>query len=382
MKQVRTTTRAPRMLRRTAACTLLALGLWLLSLTAADPPGAAIFKRLGESPGLITAALATHLAGPPGEGAQMTAETGMAWPQVLLSESPFLAGWNRGGLLEEAPPPEGEEEHENLSSVNPDKIVERSFQATAADGYAAMGDVYIFNRTSKTLDMAALSAVPVTITLPTEEAPQILIVHTHGSEAYAWEEGYQYRETDTARTTDTQYNIIKVGDEIERIFTEMGLSVLHDRNLYDYPSYNGAYDRSKAAVEQHLKDHPSIQLVLDVHRDALVGEDGTVYKPVTEIDGVKTAQVLMVIGSDDLGLDHPRWQENLALAMRIQHRLNTLWPGLSRPITLNTHRFNQQLSPGSILVEIGAHGNTLSEAMAGARLFARSAGQVFLELKQ
>lgn len=176
--------------------------------------------------------------------------------------------------------------------------------------------------------------------------------------------------------------MLRVGDELERVFTEMGLSVLHDRGIYDYPTYNGSYTRSGPAVADYLAQYPTIKLVLDVHRDALVGSDGTVYKVVTDIDGVKTAQVMLVVGSDAGGGDHPTWQANLALAAKLQKSLDTLYPTLARPMTLRQSVYNQNLIPGALLVEVGSHGNTLQEALAGARCFARAAGMVFLSLKE
>jgi stage II sporulation protein P len=359
------------------------IGFWMLSFTLPASSSFPWFKAWGGNAQIVTAALAAQLSTPPSD---QTGNQGSRWQRLLLSESPLLSNWDQSKGTNPTSPSgqtasENGEEEAPIKKTEPGKIVEQFFQATDAAGYAKADDVYILNRTSKTLDVAALAATPLDISLPSNGEPQILIMHTHGSESYAQDGTDVYNESGVARTIDPNYNTIRVGDEIERIFTEMGLSVLHDKTLYDYPSYNGAYDRSKAAVEQYLKDHPSIKIVLDIHRDALVGNDGTVYKAVTAIDGAKTAQVLMVMGSDDKGLPHPNWQKNLALAMRIQHRMDTLWPGLARPITLNSSRFNQQLATGSILVEIGSHGNTLQEALAGARLFARSAGQVFLELK-
>ena len=174
--------------------------------------------------------------------------------------------------------------------------------------------------------------------------------------------------------------MLRVGDEMERVFTEMGLSVIHDRGVYDYPAYKGAYTRSGPAVEGYLEQYPTIRIVLDVHRDALVGSDGTVYKAVTTIDRVKTAQVMLVIGTNDAGGDHPGWEDNLALAARLQKNLDTLYPTLARPMTLRQSSYNQELVPGSLLVEVGTHGNTLQEALAAARDFARAAGAVFLGL--
>ena len=84
------------------------------------------------------------------------------------------------------------------------------------------------------------------------------------------------------------------------------------------------------------------------------------------------------MGTDDAGATFPDWTEHLALAMEIQQEMNSLWPGLARPITLRTARFNQQLTKGSLLVEVGSHGNTWRRPLAGARLFARSAAKVLL----
>ena len=385
----RTTTHLRRTLRRTAACLILALGLWLLSLTSAAHAPLQWLRQLSEGQHFISAVLSQQL---PGASPELHLAGFDHWQRLLLSESAYLSGWSETSRrtplpqdLEEGSDTNAaplEENEETPPETAQGQIVERSFQASSTDAYEHAEGIYLQNRTSKQLDIAAVAAAEVEITLPQSDQPEILIIHTHGSEAYAQDGADTYAESDTARTTDTQYNIIRVGDEIERIFTEMGLNVLHDPTLYDYPSYNGSYERSRAAVEGYLTQYPSIQIVLDVHRDALVGEDGTVYKAVTEVDGSKTAQVLLVLGTDDSGLNHPHWEKNLTLAMRVQHRMNTLWPELSRPIALRSSRFNQQLTQGSILVEIGSHGNTLQEALAGARLFARSAGQVFLELKR
>lgn len=230
------------------------------------------------------------------------------------------------------------------------------------------------------MDLQALAAAQVSVELP-GEGPQILIMHTHGTEAYTMDGEDVYQESDASRTTDENYNVLRIGDEMQSIFEEMGLEVIHDRTLYDYPQYSGSYDRSHAGVQSWLEQYPSIQVVLDVHRDALIGEDGTVYKAVTDVDGEKTAQVLMIVGTDELG-EHPNWTDNLALAIQIQKNLDEQWPTLARPITLRSSRFNQQLTHGSLLVEVGSHGNTLEEALRGARLFAQAAGEVLLELKK
>ncbi len=297
--------------------------------------------------------------------------------RMLLGESALLARW-ADGLAAEAAPPQAAEpvpaedaaEEQQLTAVTPADIREKTITGTA-----------LFNRTQKAVDLAAVAAAGTPLRFaPAADGPQILIVHTHGTESFARDGTEPYTETGTAHTTDAGYSVIRLGDEIARIFGEMGLSVLHDTTLYDYPAYDGAYDRARAGIEAVLAEHPTVQMVLDVHRDALVGADGTVYKPVLEVDGVKTAQVMLLVGTDDAGAYFPDWTEHLALAMQLQRQMDALWPDLARPITLRTARFNQQLTKGSLLVEIGSHGNTLDEALAGARLFARATGQVLCGL--
>lgn len=373
-----------RVFRRAAALFLATVTVWLLTLTANMGAAMEAFRSLGESSDFVSAALRAELGEvPTGEGPLDGLNT---WQKLALNESALLSSGEGAvaSLLaqkETAPhdstlsaEPDDPEDTQEVLPVKgaQDNIVERTLIASSGENYDSAAGVYIYNRTSKAVDVAAVASASVSIALGSGKEPQVLIMHTHGTEAYAQDGDDVYTETDTARTTDTRYNMIRVGDEMERIFNELGLSVLHDRTLYDYPAYSGSYDRSKAAVESYLAKYPSIRIVLDVHRDALIGKDGTVYKAVTTIDGTKTAQVLMVMGSDDGGLPHPKWRENLTLAVKIQQTMNSLWPTLARPITLRTSRFNQQLTTGSLLVEIGCHGNTLQEALAGARLFARA----------
>lgn len=343
-----------RHLRRAMACFLALLGVWM----AAGPALAGQWTppMSGESEGDRPVPLLYRL---------------------LLSESAHFSQWAWGKETGEPLSPEeaDEAQEQDLEAVTPDNIQEKTI--TGGTGYLNGGGIALFNRTEKTVDLEAVAAGGTTLSFgPAAEGPQVLILHTHGTESFARDGTEPYTETGTAHTTDSSYNIIRVGEEIARIFEEMGISVLHDTEIYDYPAYNGAYDRSRAGIEAYLKEYPTIRMVLDVHRDALVGEDGTIYKPVVQVDGVKTAQVMLLVGTDDAGAEFPDWTEHLALAMEIQEQMNSLWPGLARPITLRTARFNQQLTKGSLLVEVGSHGNTLEEAVNGARLFARAAGMV------
>lgn len=220
----------------------------------------------------------------------------------------------------------------------------------------------------------------VSLTLQSaKKGPQILIMHTHATEAYTKGKKDTYQETDTARTKDNGYNMIRVGEEMKDTFEDMGLSVIHDKTKYDYPNYTSSYSRALVGIEKTLKAYPTIQIVLDVHRDAIIGSDGTSYAKNTEIDGEKVAQVMLVVGTNDMGLKHPDWKNHLTLAVQIQKNMLALDSGLPRGIDLRRQRFNEHATPGSLLVEVGTSGNTLQQALAGARLFAQAAGSLYLD---
>ena len=145
---------------------------------------------------------------------------------------------------------------------------------------------------------------------------------------------------------------------------------MYKRQLYDYPNYSGAYDRSLAAINSYLEKYPSIRFILDVHRDAIEDSEGNEYKVVSPIEGVGTAaQITLVVGSDGSGLPHPNWKENLKLAVAIQENIIGDYPSLMRPLVLRNSRYNQHVTTGSLLVEMGAAGNSLDEALLAARLF-------------
>ena len=170
--------------------------------------------------------------------------------------------------------------------------------------------------------------------------------------------------------------MVRVGEEMATVFRAHGLQVIHDTNLYDYPAYNGAYERSLAAVEDWLAEYPTIQVVLDVHRDAIQREDGTRVKPVVEIDGQKAAQVMIICGAD-LNGNLPNFKQNLRFASRWQDQMETLYPGLARPVLFDYRYYNQDLTTGSLLIEMGGHGNTLQEAIYSARLVGKALAALF-----
>jgi len=207
------------------------------------------------------------------------------------------------------------------------------------------------------------------------EGPQILIYHTHGSEAYTPCEGWEYIPTDEYRSTDSSRNMIAVGEELKAVLEARGYRVLHDTTLCDYPSYNGSYSRSELIVQRYLLEYPSLTILLDVHRDA-IGEGGNIVRTQWQREEGTAAQVMLLCGTGEIGLAHPLWRENFKLALWLQGSMNAAYPGLARPIELVGERYNQQYTTGSLLLEVGSTGNTLPEALSAVRAFGESMANV------
>ena len=200
------------------------------------------------------------------------------------------------------------------------------------------------------------------------DGPQVLIVHSHGSESYENTEGYL--ESTDYRTLDTDYNMVSVGALVADRLAAAGIGVIHDTTLHDQPSYNNAYVSSRQAVQKYLEQYSGIRLVLDLHRDAYEDSAGNQVGAAAE-DG-SAAKLMLVVGTDQGGLDHPNWLENLALGVKLQLQLQQLCPGICRPVNLRTQRFNQDLSTGALLVEVGSAGNTRQQALRAAEVLAEA----------
>ena len=373
----RMTTRLRSLGRRLGAAGLAAGTLWAVTVTAGSETAAGAWKALRESSPM--GALRWEL------GELWVRDTLSPAAVLTLGESPLLLSartavaelWSTewaesagDGEEEELVTTPVEETPLDAADAADNGIPARTLVPTDPSGYTVCGRAYISNTTDHTLDVTAL-----TDTFDAEladDGPQILILHTHGSEAYTPVAGTEVVWSGNHRTTDSRYNVVQVGDEMADVFSEAGISVLHDRTLYDYPSYNEAYDRSLAAIESYLAQYPSLRFILDVHRDAIEDSQGNEYKVVSSIDGVGTAaQLTLVVGSDGSGLPHPNWMENLKLAVALQEDLLTSYPTLMRPILLRNSRYNQHATTGSLLVEVGAAGNSPEEAALAGRLFAQ-----------
>ena len=243
--------------------------------------------------------------------------------------------------------------------------------------YQGTGTVYFKNETDYAIDMTSLLQKDSPVALG-EEGVQVLIMHTHGTEAYTQSPGHAYVASGEYRTTDSSANMLRVGQEICDILNDRGISAVHSRTLNDYPAYNGSYNRALKDIQAHIQQYPTIQLVIDVHRDA-IATGNTYYKTAAEVDGQQTAQLMFVTGTDAGGLTHDHWQDNLAFQAQLHDRLNSTYPGIMRPMSIRASRFNQHIRKGSMLVEVGACGNTLEEALAAAHIFANTLADALLE---
>lgn len=220
---------------------------------------------------------------------------------------------------------------------------------------------------SYSADLPGLLTQPLAWDL-TDGQPAVLILHSHGSESFA--PTGEYEETSPYHTLDTRYNMVSIGAHVARLLEEGGITVLHDTTLHDNPSYNASYSNSRASMQQYLEQYPSIRLVLDLHRDSIEDEAGNQIVQSVFAQDTSLAPLMLVVGTDYGGLTHPQWRENLSLALKLQTQMEKSCPGICRNINLRTQRFNQDLSAGALLVEIGASGNTRQEALRSAEILA------------
>lgn len=265
-------------------------------------------------------------------------------------------------------------------------IYRKQYTGYSGDDYIELsGGGLIWNCTgenAQTLCEAAQEKPDIQITLNSSQ-PQVMIVHTHTTESY---EPYQRSYYDVKfpfRTRDPDHNMVRVGEVLAARLAEQGISVLHDGTIHDYPAYTGAYDRSEDTIRQALEEYPSIKVIIDLHRDAISNPDGSRTAPTAVINGRNAAQFMIITGCDDGRFGNmPEYLENLRLACLIQESAEQLYPGLARPILFDYRNYNQHISTGSLLIEVGSHANSLDEAMYSAELLGDSLAAALVQLAQ
>ncbi len=276
-------------------------------------------------------------------------------------------------ILEQNPkPPISETEKEQGEVVTGEKYPIVAMDLSGKN----LGEYYIGNETGYSPDIKNLlqdKSKLDKLKYEKNNDPLVLIIHTHGTESYMENESDHYIDTggDVARTTDIEKNVVHIGRIIKKHLIEAGINTLHCEIMHDKDSYQDSYSRAAETIKEYVAKFPSIKYVFDVHRDAIMSADGSMVKGVVEIDGEKTAQVMTVVGSNYKGANFPDWETHLALALNLKANLDEEYERLSRPVYLRGAAYNQQYTPGSLLLEIGTSGNTIKEAERAAELMAK-----------
>lgn len=314
------------------------------------------------------------------------------WKEQLLSDStpavmqkPIL----ESAISDEEPPssatvlPIQNEQEPSLPEWSPTEIpaefqgpiIEENLSAHTKTSFPTYRAALIKNSSDLSDEEVAFIAQQEHILPLSQTEPLVLIYHTHATESFEPYDSDCYDTRNTWRSTDRKENMIAVGEALASAIEAHGVSVIHDETLHDYPSYNGSYDRSADTILSYLQEYPSLCIFLDIHRDA-IQRDRTLVKPVTEIQGKKAAQLMIIVGCDNNGsLGLPHWQDNLRFGVRLQNQIETQYPELCRPLFLTYRKYNQHISNASLLFEIGSHGNTLDEAIYTAQLAGDAIGR-------
>ena len=230
--------------------------------------------------------------------------------------------------------------------------------------FSGAESIELYYAANKNPDIETLLAEPLQWDLYGDE-PKVLILHTHSTESYT-RSGEDYVETSDWRTLDENYNMLSIGHRVGEILEENGITAIQDRELHDYPSYNGSYTDARKSIREYLEEYPTIQMVLDLHRDASGGEGGQM-RTLAKVNGQDSAQLMVVLGTN-----HEKYEENLSLGLKLHAQLESQAPGIMRPLQLRAQRFNQDLCNGALLIEVGAAGNTHSEAMLAGEELAKA----------
>ena len=230
------------------------------------------------------------------------------------------------------------------------------------------GKIILQNETKFNINIAQLLKEPLKFKFD-RKGPKVLIYHTHTSESYL--QGW---------TNDGRYGVIKVGEEIAKnLRKKYNMDVIHNATINDY-DFNSSYVNALGTANKIIKGNPSVRIVLDVHRDGLAKGEKKL-RVVQQVKGKNAAQIMFVVGTNASGLNHPNWKENLKLALKLQEKLNAISPGLAKPIYISKNRYNQHVTTGALIVEIGGDGNTIAEGLESTKYLSQAVKAVVDDMK-
>lgn len=301
-------------------------------------------------------------------------EQAEAEPSAVESEWKSEPNGEEGSVSEESSTPE---KPENAGTVR-----RQTYKGGTGDAYISLEAGYIKNSTQLSAStVKKIIKEEPSFSILADGTPEVLIMHSHATESYQPGIYDWYDKSAASRTTDEERNMCRVGEEIAGQLIAAGIGVIHDTTLHDYPQYNGSYERSAVTVKSYLEKYPTIKVVLDVHRDAIQPDDDTIIAPATVIGGKSCAQVMIISGADNGKLNMPEYQENLKFAAALQTQMESDYPTLTRPVMFAYRKYNQDLTTGSLLLEMGSHGNSLDEAIYCGELVGKSLAKTLLALK-
>ncbi|MDO4607981.1 MAG: stage II sporulation protein P [Clostridia bacterium] len=256
------------------------------------------------------------------------------------------------------------------------KVIEKFISPYTAN--TSYNNVYLKNGTDLDINLKEFLDGKLGYTIDKNDQPQVLIMHTHATESFLLTDKNTYTDQDATRTTDNEYNMVALGKIVSDKLNAAGIKTLHDTTQHDYPSYNQSYSRAAKTISSYTQKHQSIKVVIDLHRDAVAANDTDKVKLTTEINGKKAAQIMLVMGAQTGNVTNfPNWRENLKLATKIQQTVEVMYPSLARSIRFVPKNYNQSLSNGAVLIEIGTDGNSIDEVKYSAELLGNALVNLF-----
>lgn len=259
-------------------------------------------------------------------------------------------------------------------------ITEKTYDISNAT--SSYGNITVRNTTpSHSINIESSLSAELPFSCDDISKPTVLIFHTHTTESYEMIDDGWFTNSYQTRSNDPNRNMVRVGTAICEELEKSGIGYIHDTDIHD-AQYTGAYDRSREKIEQILKENPSIQIVLDVHRDAIHNSETARTKPVTTINGRKAAQIMIIAGCEDGKVkSFPSWEQNLTFALKLHQTAENMYPSLMRPILFSARKYNMDIVPCSVLLEVGSDSNTLEEAEYSGHLIGKAISEFVKENK-
>lgn len=250
------------------------------------------------------------------------------------------------------------------------------------DGGTPIANFFVRDSTESGTDLLAELSESPDVHIEGDGRVEVLIYHTHTSEAYSQSApGFYYTDMET-RTQNQDMSVVAAGEELAAALQARGIGVVHDKTVNDL-AYNGSYSRSWEVIQKNLEEYPGIQVTIDLHRDSMTTQEGVKYKPTAQIGGRNAAQAMLLAGCDASGEwgDFPDWEWNLRLILRVQQKAQELYPGLMRPLSFSNSKYNMNATRGSMLIEVGTEVNTVAEAKYTGKLLGEILAETLLGLE-